>query len=243
MNFILASTSTLAGQKYLEYLRPALQELFAGVTTITFIPFARPGGISLEDYTQKAADFFQTMDKKVVGLHTYSNPQEALKTAEGFFTGGGNTFLLVKTLHELNLMDCLAAEVKQGKPYLGCSAGSNIGGLTMKTTNDMPIVYPPSFDCMGLVPFNLNPHYFDGPLAENYAGETRDTRIQEFLTQNDTTVVGLREGNWIRGREGKLTIEGTEKTKIFMPGQSPFEVEPQYVFPDIVLTDHGKVVS
>lgn len=235
MNFILASTSTLAGGKYLEYLRPALAELFAEVERITFIPFARPGGISFDHYTQKAADFFQTMEKSVVGLHTFENPMEAVEQAQAFFTGGGNTFLLVKTLHEMGLMEKMAAQIRNGKPYLGCSAGSNIGGLNMKTTNDMPIVYPSSFNCMGLVPFNLNPHYFDGPLAENYAGETRDTRIKEFLTQNDTTVVGLREGNWLRGANGKLTVEGTDKTKIFPPRQEPFEVEPNYTFPGIVL--------
>lgn len=235
MNFILASTSTLAGGKYLEYLRPALEELYADCEQITFIPFARPDGISLEDYTQKAVDFFQTMGKRVVGLHTFEDPMAAVEQSQAFFTGGGNTFLLVKTLHEMDLMEKLAAEVRAGKPYLGCSAGSNIGGLNMKTTNDMPIVYPSSFDCMGLVPFNLNPHYFDGPLAENYGGETRDTRIKEFLTQNDTTVVGLREGNWLRGANGKLTIAGTEKTKIFNPGEEPFEVGPNYIFSNIVL--------
>lgn len=234
-NFILASTSTLSGGNYLEYLRQPLKELFQAVDTITFIPFARPGGITLDEYTQKAAAFFQTINKRVVGLHTFQNQAEAVKEAEAFFTGGGNTFLLVKTLHEEGLMDKIGEQVKAGKPYLGCSAGSNIGGLNMKTTNDMPIVYPPSFDCIGLVPFNLNPHYFDGPLAENYAGETRDTRIREFLTQNDTSVIGLREGNWLRGKSGSLSIQGTEKTKIFQQNQEPFEVETGYVFPDVVL--------
>ncbi|WP_316824774.1 dipeptidase PepE [Pedobacter miscanthi] len=226
MNIILASTSTLFGGNYLEYLKNELITLFDGIDEIIFIPFARPGGISHEEYTLKAKDFFSSLNIKVKGLHEFADPVEGLNKAKGFFTGGGNTFLLVKTLHELGLMKILSENIKQGKTYLGCSAGSNIGGINMKTTNDMPIVYPPSFDCMGLVPFNLNPHYLDPNPELKHNGETRETRIMEFLTQNKLKVVGLREGNWIRVLGDKITTEGSRETRIFEPGKAPYELQP-----------------
>src|SRR5690606_17685670 len=116
--------------------------------------------------------------------------------------------------HELGLMSTLKSAVESGRPYLGASAGSNIGGLNMKTTNDMPIVYPPSFDCMGLVPFNINPHYLDPDPHSTHNGETRETRIKEFLTQNDTPVIGLREGNWIRVQDNTIKLEGAHTIRI-----------------------------
>lgn len=225
MNIILASTSTIFGGEYLEYLREELITLYQGIDEIIFIPFARPGGISHEDYTAKARSFFETIDIKVKGLHEFENKKEALNHAKGYFTGGGNTFLLVKTLHEEGLMSVLKENVESGKAYLGCSAGSNIGGQNMKTTNDMPIVYPPNFDCMGLVPFNLNPHYLDPNPELKHNGETRETRIREFLTQNDVKVIGLREGNWIRRTGDTITVEGSELTRIFEKDKEPYEIE------------------
>lgn len=225
MNIILASTSTLFGGEYLAYLKQEIIRLYEGIDELVFIPFARPGGISHDDYTAKARSFFETIDIKVKGLHEFDDTVEAVHNAKAFFTGGGNTFLLVKTLHEKGLMTVLKQNVEAGKPYLGCSAGSNIGGQNMKTTNDMPIVYPPSFDCMGLVPFNINPHYLDPNPDLKHNGETRETRIKEFLTQNDTKVVGLREGNWIRRTGNKITVEGTELTRIFEQGKAPYEIE------------------
>ncbi|MBO9690814.1 dipeptidase PepE [Chryseobacterium sp.] len=225
MNIILASTSTLFGGEYLEYLREELIQLYKGIDEIVFIPFARPGGISHDDYTAKASSFFETINIKVKGLHEFENKKEAINQAKGYFTGGGNTFLLVKTLHEEGLMSVLKENVAGGKAYLGCSAGSNIGGQNMRTTNDMPIVYPPSFDCMGLVPFNINPHYLDPNPDLKHNGETRETRIKEFLTQNDIKVVGLREGNWIRRINDSITVEGSELTRIFEKGKDPYEIE------------------
>ena len=225
MNIILASTSTLFGGNYLEYLKEELIKLYQGIDEIIFIPFARPGGISHDDYTEKALSFFETINIKLKGLHEFNDKNEALNQAKGYFTGGGNTFLLVKTLHEENIMSVLKENIENGKPYLGCSAGSNIGGQNMKTTNDMPIVYPPSFDCMGLVPFNINPHYLDPNPDLKHNGETRETRIKEFLTQNDIKVVGLREGNWIRKIGNKITVEGNELTRIFEKGKEPYEIE------------------
>lgn len=225
MNVLLASTSTLFGGKYLEYITDEIKELYNGINEIVFIPFARPGGISHDDYTAKAKAFFEEINIRIKGLHEFDDQIEAVNNAQGFFTGGGNTFLVVKTLHEKGLMSVLKENVEKGKPYLGTSAGSNIGGLNMKTTNDMPIVYPPSFECMGLVPFNINPHYLDPNPDLKHNGETRETRIQEFLTQNDTKVIGLREGNWIRKIGNRITVEGDQETRIFEKDKEPYEIK------------------
>ena len=226
MNILLASTSTLFGGEYLAYLKEELIELYKDIDEILFIPFARPGGISHEDYTAKASSFFTSVNLKVIGLHDFENKADAINNAQAYFTGGGNTFLLVKTLHEAHLMQVLKENIANGKPYLGCSAGTNIGGLNMKTTNDMPIVYPSSFDCMGLVPFNINPHYLDPNPDLKHNGETRETRIMEFLTQNDVKAIGLREGNWIRRKGEEIKVEGTELTRVFEKGKEPYEIKP-----------------
>jgi len=223
-NILLASTSTLYGGQYLDYLTEEISALFTGTDEIVFIPYARPGGISHDDYTAKAAVFFQSLGIRVRGLHTFDDPAEGIRSAKGFFTGGGNTFLLVKTLHDHNLMALLKSRAESGIPYMGASAGSNIGGVNMRTTNDMPIVYPPSFDTMGLVPFNLNPHYLDPVEGLRHNGETRETRILEFLTQNDLPVVGLREGGWIRVKGDTITLEGEPSARIFIKGKDIYEL-------------------
>lgn len=224
MNIILASTSTIFGGKYLAYLKEELIDLYQGIDEILFVPYARPNGMTHDEYTNIARNFFEKINIKVKGIHEFDNPKNAIQNAKGFFTGGGNTFLLVKNLHDKKLMNLLKKEVESGKPYLGTSAGSNIAGLNMKTTNDMPIVYPPSFECMALVPFNINPHYLDPTPELKHNGETRETRILEFLSQNDEKVIGLREGNWIRKIGNKITIEGSRDTRIFEQNKSPYEV-------------------
>ncbi len=224
-NVILASTSALFGGQYLDYLKNEIVDLFQKVDEIIFIPYARPGGCSHDEYTKKVTDFLAGLGIRVIGLHSFQNPAEAMKNAKGFFTGGGNTFLLTKTLHQLGLMEVLKSEIEKGKPYLGTSAGSNIAGQNIRTTNDMPIVYPPSFDAMGILPFNLNPHYLDPDPNLKHNGETRETRILEFLTQNILPVVGLREGSWIRIKGEKITLEGNLTARIFEPGKEPYEME------------------
>lgn len=224
-NIVLASTSTLFGENYLAYLMPVIAELFKGVNEIVFVPYARPGGMSHDEYTARAAGAFGAVGIKVKGLHTFPDPVAAIAAAQGFFTGGGNTFLLVKELHDQGLMQALKTAVEGGKPYLGASAGSNIGGVNMQTTNDMPIVYPPSFDTMGLIPFNLNPHYLDPIPGVAHMGETRETRIKEFHTQNNIPVLGLREGSWIRVKGATISLEGSMPARIFKPGQAPYELE------------------
>ncbi|RFM33764.1 dipeptidase PepE [Chitinophaga silvisoli] len=223
-NVVLASTSTLYGEKYLQYLLPVMQELFAGIEEIVFIPYARPGGISHDEYTARAAAGLAGTGITVKGLHTFADPVQAIREAKGFFTGGGNTFVLVKQLHELKLMDLLSEVVSKGTPYIGASAGSNIGGVNMQTTNDMPIVYPPSFQTMGLMPYNLNPHYQEPIPGVPHMGETRETRILEFHTQQSIPVIGLREGSWIRIKGNEIRLEGSMPAKIFEQGKTPYEL-------------------
>lgn len=225
-NILLASTSSLYGEEYLAYLKPEIIRLFKGVSEIIFIPYARPGGISYETYTEKVTTFFNSIEIEVRGLETFRDPAAALKRGMAFFTGGGNTFLLVKTLWEKGLMSVLKQEVENGKIYLGTSAGSNIGGINMQTTNDMPIVYPPSFKTTGWVPFNINPHYLDPVPHLKHNGETRETRILEFLSQQGIPVVGLREGSWLRVIGNKITTEGKYSSRLFEKGKIPYEVEP-----------------
>lgn len=226
-NLIIASTSTLFGLGYLEYLLPTLENHFKNVNTITFIPFARPGGISHDEYTAKVAEAFGKIGKKVIGLHTFDNPAEAITKAEGIFTGGGNTFLLVKQLHQTGVMLPLKETLLNGIPYLGCSAGSNITGLTMETTNDMPIVYPSSFQTLGMVPFNINPHYLDPIEGSTHMGETRETRINEFHAFNTQPVLGLREGSWLEVRGEKIILKGEFSARLFKQNQKPIELETE----------------
>ena len=226
-NLIVASTSTIYGMGYLEYLLPTLAKHFENVETLIFIPYARPGGASHDEYTKKVAETFSKIGKKVIGLHTFENPKEAIKTAQGIFTGGGNTFLLVNQLYETEVMPVLRETLANGTPYLGCSAGSNITGLTMETTNDMPIIYPPSFKTLGLLPFNINPHYLDPVQGSTHMGETRETRINEFHQFNDQVVVGLREGSWLEVKSSNIVLKGNLTARIFKKGQTPIEIEAE----------------
>lgn len=224
-NLIIASTSTVHGGSYLDYLLPELKIHFANCKTIVFIPFARPGGISHDDYTRKVSSVFSTIGIEVKGLHTFSNKTEALQQAEGIFTGGGNTFLLVSQLYEHQVITVLKNVLEKGTPYLGTSAGSNICGLTMKTTNDMPIVYPPSFATLGVLPFNLNPHYLDPDLTSKHMGETRATRIKEFHEFNSEPVLGLREGSWLDVKGDLIVLKGNLTARLFRKGFEEIEVE------------------
>jgi dipeptidase E len=226
-NIIIASTSTLHGGDYLEYLLPELRLHFEHCKTILFIPFARPGGISHEEYTAKVALAFAKINKKVNGIHEFEDFSEAIKNAEGIFTGGGNTFLLVAKLYETNIMSVLADAVKDGIPYLGTSAGSNICGLTMQTTNDMPIIYPPSFETLGLIPFNLNPHYLDSDTQTKHMGETRETRINEFHSFDSIPVLGLREGSWLDVKGDTISLKGKLTARLFRQNQTTVEIESE----------------
>ncbi len=222
---IIASTSTLHGSGYLDYLLEELTFFFKDTDTILFIPYARPGGISHEEYTQKVQEAFSEIGKQVKGIHEFENPKEALKSAKGIFVGGGNTFVLVNQLYKNDLISTLQDVIRNGTPYFGTSAGSNICGLTMNTTNDMPIVYPPSFKTLGMVPFNINPHYLDPKKKSKHMGETRETRIQEFHAYNSQPVVGLREGSWLEVNGDNIYLEGELNARIFEYNKAPYEVE------------------
>jgi len=220
---LLASTSTVYGGTYLSYLQDELIDFFTGIDEILFVPYARPSGITHDEYTQIARQFFNRVGKRVVGLHTFADPKKAIRQAKAIFTGGGNTFVLVNQLYGLEVMDVLREAVEKGTLYMGTSAGSNIAGQTMQTTNDMPIVYPPSFKTLGLVPFNINPHYLDPDPQSKHKGETRETRIKEFHVFNDTPVIGLREGSWLRVEDEKVSLKGDLTARIFLKGQEPYE--------------------
>ncbi|NHN26443.1 dipeptidase PepE [Flavobacterium jejuense] len=232
-NIIIASTSTLHNGSYLEYLLPLLENHFKKVSTILFIPYARPGGISHDSYTDKVRQVFSTINKKTKGIHEFDNPTEAIENAEGIFTGGGNTFVLVNELYRNNIIDSLENAVNKGTPYLGTSAGSNICGLTMNTTNDMPIVYPPSFRTLGFVSFNINPHYLDPDLNSTHMGETRETRINEFHSFNPQPVLGLREGSWLEVKGNSIKLKGDLTARLFRKNHSPEEINPDTELKDL----------
>lgn len=226
-NAIIASTSTLYGSGYLEYILTDLEVLFQQVSTILFIPYARPSGISHSDYTAKVSEAFYKINKNVVGIHTYKNPKEAIKNAEAIFVGGGNTFVLVNQLYKNQLLPTLKEAIVKGTPYLGTSAGSNICGLTMHTTNDMPIVLPPSFKTLGLVPFNINPHYIDANPNSTHKGETRETRIKEFHVYHTQPVIGLREGSWLKINGNNIILKGNLEAIIFEQNKTPYQIKPE----------------
>jgi dipeptidase E len=224
-NIIIASTSTLHGSGYLEYILDDLKLFFKHAKSILFIPYARPSGISHSAYTEIAQKAFKTIGKTVKGIHEFDTPVEAIKNAEGIFVGGGNTFVLTSQLYKNDIISPLKQAVQNGTPYLGTSAGSNICGLTIKTTNDMPVVYPPSFNALGLVPFNINPHYLDPDCNSKHLGETWETRIKEFHAYNTPPVIGLREGSWLHVNNNSIILKGKLTARIFEYNKVPYEVE------------------
>lgn len=224
-NLIIASTSTVHGSAPLTYLLDELSLFYKDTEEILFIPYARPGGITHDEYTTAVSKPFSKIGKKVRGVHTFENPAEAIADAKGLFTGGGNTFLLVSQLYANEVIQPLREAIFNGTPYLGTSAGSNICGLTMQTTNDMPIIYPPSFKTLGVIPFNINPHYLDPIEGSTHMGETRETRIKEFHKFNSLPVVGIREGSWIRVQGDDIRLEGPHSARIFEQDKTPYELE------------------
>ncbi len=224
---LIASTSTVHGKGYLEYILPELAIFFKGINEILFIPYARPSGMTHEAYTEIAKNGFDKINIRVIGIHEFSNPIDAVNSAKGIFTGGGNTFLLVKKLYEHKLITAIKNVVENGIPYFGTSAGSNITGLSMQNTNDMPIVYPPSFETFGFINFNLNPHYLDPDLNSTHMGETRETRINEYHSLNKTSVLGLREGSWLEVKGTKIILKGDLNARLFQKNKPAVELPPE----------------
>ena len=222
---IIASTSTIHGSGYLEYLLPTLAVFFADVKNLLFIPYARPGGISYDEYTKSVQKAFAKIEIEVKGIHEFKNAKEAIQNAEAIFTGGGNTFELVNKLYKNDVFATLKQVLENGTRYLGTSAGSNICGVTMKNTNDMPIVYPSSFTTLGMIPFNINAHYLEASKDSKHMGETRETRIKEFHVFNETAVLGLREGSWLEVLGETISLKGTETARLFQKNEIAKELE------------------
>jgi len=225
-NLLLISNSTLHGSGYLDHCADEIQRFLKNRKNVLFIAYARPGGMTYEEYTKIARERFEKMGFKLKGIHEYSSPKEAVKSAEAIFVGGGNTFVLLNGLYKADIIKDIRKKVREGMPYIGSSAGSNVACKSIKTTNDMPIVYPPSFEALGLLPFNINPHYLDPDPNSKHMGETRATRIKEFHYYNDEYVVGLREGSVLLVSDDKIILKGSTGARVFKGNTEPKEFKP-----------------
>jgi dipeptidase E len=222
MRLLLLSNSTAPGMRYLEHAMDAVLELFADVRRLLFVPFALADH---EAYTAQVAEAMAAFGVEVVGAHR-DDPIASLDSAQAVFVGGGNTFRLLKQLHERRLLAPIRDRVRHGTVYIGSSAGTNVACPSIRTTNDMPIVAPPTFEAAGLVPFQINPHYLDPVAGFTHMGETREERILQFLEENDVPVLGLREGAWVRRVDSSLVLGGTTDARLFRRGAEPAEVSP-----------------
>lgn len=217
MQLLLLSNSTAPGRAYLEHALDAFAEILAGIDRLVFVSFALADH---DGYTAQVRRTLAPLGVEVSGAH-----ESAVAEASAIFVGGGNTFRLTKALYERGLVDVIRDRVNAGTPYIGSSAGTNLAGPSLRTTNDMPIVQPPSFVTLGLVPFQINPHYLDPDPASSHQGETREERIVQFLEENDVPVLGLREGAWLRRRDSSLTLDGVPTgARLFQRGSEPAEV-------------------
>ncbi|MDA3646827.1 dipeptidase PepE [Saccharopolyspora indica] len=223
MELLLLSSSVKHGTGFLEHAASAVTELLTGRDRLLFVPFAKRDHDGYTDTVQKAlAPHGITVD----GIHRSADPVAAVRDAQAVFIGGGNTFRLLAALHRLGLVTALREAVRGGTPYMGASAGTNMACPTLRTSNDMPIVQPPSFEAIGLVPFQINPHYVDPDPGSTHMGETREQRIAEFLEDNDVPVLGVREGSWLRVRGDRAELGGTTGARLFSRGADPRELAP-----------------
>jgi len=223
---LLLSNSRNVGQGYLEHADGAIRDfLGTRVKTALFIPYAAVR-VSYDDFATMAGTRFREMGYDLQPIHRMRSARAAVLKAEAIVVGGGNTFQLITLLHATRLVPAIRSRVRAGVPYIGWSAGSNVACPTMRTTNDMPIVEPPSLDATGLVPFQINPHYLDAH-PDGHGGETREERLLEFIVANpDVHVVGLREGSILRVEGKRLTLLGEKPARIFLQGRAPWEVSP-----------------
>jgi dipeptidase E len=223
MRLLLLSNSTNHGEGYLDHAIAAVRAFFGPRRRLAFVPFALHDQAA---YTRQAQERLQREGFEVDGLTADSAGAALLEAAEGVCVGGGNTFRLLDTLQRSGLLEPLRRRVRAGLPYLGASAGTNLVAPTIRTTNDMPIVQPKSFEALGLLPFQINPHYLDADVGSPHMGETRETRLLEYLEDNETPVLGLREGAWLRLESGVLTLEGRRGARLFRRGAEPRELAP-----------------
>ena len=219
---LLLSTSTVCGGGYLQYAEAQIREFLAEVTRVLFVPFALH---DRDAYAARVRRQFGTMGYEIESLHDSLDMQQAVARAEAIFIGGGNTFRLLKSLYDFDLLSAIRGRVEQGMPYMGSSAGSNVAAPTIRTTNDMPIVEPPSFEALGLVPFQINPHYLDPVPGSTHMGETREERILQFLEENETDVIGLREGAMLQIENGSCVLKGAAGARLFRKEKKPAELQ------------------
>ncbi|HZS47499.1 MAG TPA: dipeptidase PepE [Blastocatellia bacterium] len=219
---LLISNSTLYGSGYLDHAEKEIRDFLGDVKRVLFVPFAL---FDRDAYAKQARDRFAKMGYELSSVHESSDMQQAVMNAESIFIGGGNTFRLLKALYDNNLLLLIRGRVEAGMPYIGSSAGSNVAGLTIKTTKDMPIVYPPSLDALGIFRYQISPHYQDPDPNSKHMGETQEERIMQFHEENETPVAGLREGTMLRIENDSIVLKGTTSARIFRRGLKPVEVE------------------
>jgi len=223
MKLLLISNSTLYGSGYLDHAESEIRDFLGGLKRVLFVPFA------LQDrdaYAATAKTRFAKMGYDLSSIHTAKDPQRAVQDTEAIFIGGGNTFRLLKTLYDYDLLEIIRRRVRAGMPYIGSSAGSNVSAPTIKTTNDMPIVQPPSFDALALIWFQINPHYIDADPGSTHMGETREQRLLQFLEEDSTPVAALREGAMLRLEDGVTILQGSSGARIFRRDLEPVETLP-----------------
>jgi dipeptidase E len=218
---LLISNSTQHGSGYLDHAEKEIRDCLGSARRIAFVPFAL---CDRNRYATQARERFAAMGYTLVSLHDVSNPQRELAQTDAVFVGGGNTFRLLKGLYEFNLLEAIRRKVDAGTPYVGSSAGSIVACPSLKTTKDMPIVQPPSFEALGLVQFQISPHYLDPDPSSTHMGETQEERIRQFLEENDGVVVGLREGAMLRVLGESVILKGSMGARIFRRGAEPEEV-------------------
>lgn len=220
---LLISNSTLYGGNYLDHAEGEIRDFLGTSSRVLFIPFAL---YDRDAYTATARKRFAAMGYELTSVHEATNARQAVDEAEAIFIGGGNTFRLLKCLYDADVLASIRQRVDVGTPFIGSSAGSIVAGPTLKTTKDMPIVEPPAFDALGLVPFQISPHYLDPDPTSTHMGETQEERINQFLEENDAPVVGLREGAMLRVKKDSVMLKGTAGARIFRKGHEPIETAP-----------------
>ncbi|HEY6232298.1 MAG TPA: dipeptidase PepE [Pyrinomonadaceae bacterium] len=220
---LLISNSTLHGSGYLDHAEAELRDVLGPAKRVLFVPFALHDRAA---YAAQARARFEAMGYALHSLHEATDPKAAVDQAEVIFVGGGNTFRLLKALYERELVEAIRKRVEAGMLYIGSSAGAVVAAPTIKTTNDMPIAQPPTFNSLGLITFQINAHYLDPDPNSTHMGETREVRINQFLEDNETPVVGLREGCMIRVEQGAHKLKGQTNARVFRRGHAPVELEP-----------------
>lgn len=225
MRLLLISNSTNPGEPYLDYPKAQIGDFLTVISEVLFVPYAAVT-FSYDDYLDKVQTRFSELGIRVRSVHREANPVQAVERAAAIVVGGGNTFHLLQAMQAQGLISAIEGRVRAGIPYVGWSAGSNVACPTICTTNDMPIVEPPSFRATGLIPFQINPHYLDTH-PDGHAGETREQRLLEYTAANPlSTVVGLREGCLLRLEEAHLSLIGPRPLRIFRHGELPYELQP-----------------